>query len=98
MWEAFQDYVDLYIELMERVQQDIDRGEPTITAEQPAAGEGKEEAGNVALAREAVKGQRDYLNFRKEKDPARPMLKGLYGEEWTEKLIGDVLFPMIPMI
>jgi hypothetical protein len=96
VWEAFQDYVDLYIELMERVQQDIDRGEPTIATES-AADEGKE-VGNVALAREAVKGQRDYLNFRKEKDPARPMLKGLYGEEWTERLIGDVLFPMIPMI
>ena len=81
VYGAFRDYVDLYLELMGRVQDDLDRGDLDVASEEEAA--------------EAVRGQRDYLNYRKENDPARPMLKGLYGEDWTERLIGDVLFPMI---
>ena len=34
-----------------------------------------------------------YLKYRLENDPARPMLKALYGEEWTEKVLTEVLFP-----
>ena len=41
---------------------------------------------------DAMQGQTDYLNYRRDNDPARPMLKSLYGEEWTEKLIGEILF------
>jgi len=37
--------------------------------------------------------QRDYIQYRLDNDPARPMLKRLYGEEWTEKVLHDVLFP-----
>eukprot|EP00978_Attheya_sp_CCMP212_P029751 scaffold106810_cov57-Attheya_sp.AAC.2 len=37
-------------------------------------------------------GQASYLNYRRTNDPARPMLKRLYGEEWTERLIETVLF------
>jgi len=36
---------------------------------------------------------RDYIQYRLENDPARPMLKRLYGEEWTETVLHDVLFP-----
>lgn len=35
----------------------------------------------------------DYVRYRLENDPARPMLKRLYGEEWTEKVLHNVLFP-----
>ena len=35
----------------------------------------------------------DYLSYRLQNDPARPMLKSLYGEEWTEQVLQDVLFP-----
>lgn len=37
--------------------------------------------------------QEAYLRYRLENDPARPMLRSLYGEEWTEKLLTQVLFP-----
>jgi Ferredoxin-dependent bilin reductase len=37
----------------------------------------------------------DYIRYRLENDPARPMLKRLYGEEWTEKVLNDVLFPQL---
>ena len=39
-----------------------------------------------------LKGQRRYLNYRIEKDPARGMLSRFYGNEWTEEYIHNVLF------
>ena len=41
---------------------------------------------------ELVKGQNSYLDYRKRNDPARPMLKVLFGEDFTESLINNVLF------
>ena len=35
----------------------------------------------------------EYLSYRLENDPARPMLKSLYGAEWTEQILEQVLFP-----
>lgn len=37
---------------------------------------------------------REYLSYRLENDPARPMLKSLYGEEWTERVLRERLFPL----
>jgi len=37
--------------------------------------------------------QDEYIKYRLANDPARPMLKSLYGEEWTENVLTDVLFP-----
>jgi phycoerythrobilin:ferredoxin oxidoreductase len=37
--------------------------------------------------------QREYIRYRHENDPARPMLKSLYGESWTERLLSQVMFP-----
>lgn len=37
---------------------------------------------------------RPYLEYRLAKDPARPMLKSLYGDEWTEDTLQSILFPM----
>ena len=37
--------------------------------------------------------QSEYLDYRLANDPARPMLKSLYGAEWTEQLLTEVLFP-----
>ncbi len=37
-------------------------------------------------------GQSFYLDYRHKNDPARPMLKNLFGEEFTESLIDTVLF------
>ena len=44
------------------------------------------------LKSEIVKGQNFYLQFRKDKDPARPMLNTLFGSDFTETLLSDVLF------
>mmetsp|Transcript_30710 Transcript_30710/g.46525 ORF Transcript_30710/g.46525 Transcript_30710/m.46525 type:complete len:304 (-) Transcript_30710:116-1027(-) len=35
----------------------------------------------------------EYLDYRLQNDPARPMLKSLYGPEWTEQLLEEILFP-----
>ena len=39
-----------------------------------------------------MKGQKFYLDYRKENDPARPMLIKLFGKQFTEELINNVLF------
>ena len=66
---AFNDYLDLYLELVdEAVQVSSSRAEYLL------------------------EGQRRYLNYRAEKDPARSMLTRFYGKEWTESYIHNILF------
>ena len=77
---VFCDYVDLYTDLLQRIQQDIDS--KTLSLDKT----------NGTVNSDAVQGQTEYLNYRRENDPARPMLKSLYGAKWTEKLIGEMLF------
>ena len=47
---------------------------------------------NEDLQSEITKGQKFYLEFRKDKDPARPMLKSLFGSDFTEALLTEILF------
>ena len=44
------------------------------------------------LQQKLISGQNNYLNYRREKDPARPMLSSLFGKDFTESLINKVLF------
>ncbi len=39
-----------------------------------------------------MEGQKRYLRYRAEKDPARGMLTRFYGRDWTESYINEVLF------
>ncbi len=39
-------------------------------------------------------GQKNYMKYRSEKDPARNMLTRFYGPEWTESYIHTVLFDL----
>jgi len=41
-----------------------------------------------------LEGQKSYMRYRAEKDPARGMLTRFYGREWTESYIHDVLFDL----
>ena len=50
---------------------------------------------DLEIQRELLHGQIHYLEYRKSKDPARPMLKVLFGETFTESLIQDLLFKML---
>ena len=47
---------------------------------------------NIELQKELINGQNNYLNYRRDNDPARPMLSSLFGKEFTESLIEEVLF------
>jgi phycoerythrobilin:ferredoxin oxidoreductase len=48
------------------------------------------------VAKDVVwQGHVDYLNYRRDNDPARPMLTRLYGEDYAESVIRDILFQMI---
>ena len=44
------------------------------------------------IQKELSKGQNNYLEYRKSKDPARPMLKALFGHTFTESFINNLLF------
>lgn len=44
---------------------------------------------------EVRQGHVDYVLYRRKNDPARPMLTRLYGEEYAESVIHDVLFEML---
>jgi phycoerythrobilin:ferredoxin oxidoreductase len=68
VWDAFVEHLDLYLNLFERYQHDVESIQgPNV---QPA-----------------------YLDYRRTNDPAKPMLNSLYGSEWTESLLDEVLFP-----
>ncbi len=47
---------------------------------------------NLEMQKELIKGQNNYLQYRRDNDPARPMLSSLFGKEFTESLIKEVLF------
>jgi phycoerythrobilin:ferredoxin oxidoreductase len=47
---------------------------------------------NMVVQEELINGQNNYLKYRKDNDPARPMLSSLFGKEFTESLIKEVLF------
>lgn len=83
VWEAFREYTDLYFELMDAAQSDVDRGRLEIVASDQG----------IDGSNPVWDGQLDYLEYRRTNDPARPMLQRLYGNEWSERVIGDVLFP-----
>ena len=44
------------------------------------------------LQQDLINGQNDYLKYRRDRDPARPMLSSLFGKDFTESLINKVLF------
>ena len=41
-----------------------------------------------------LNGQKEYMRYRAEKDPARGMLRGFFGETWTESYINNILFDL----
>ena len=50
------------------------------------------EEANPDMQKELINGQNNYLKYRRDNDPARPMLSSLFGKEFTESLIKEVLF------
>tara|TARA_Y100000589_G_scaffold174132_1_gene165241 strand:- start:128 stop:889 length:762 start_codon:yes stop_codon:yes gene_type:complete len=50
---------------------------------------------DLEVKKKLIIGQSNYLKYRKAKDPARPMLKVLFGETFTESLINNLLFKII---
>ena len=41
-----------------------------------------------------LNGQKNYMRYRAEKDPARGMLRGFFGNLWTERYINNILFDL----
>ena len=53
-------------------------------------------AKRISLERSSkvLNGQKKYMRYRAEKDPARGMLRGFFGNEWTERYINNILFDL----
>ncbi len=41
-----------------------------------------------------LNGQKKYMRYRSKKDPARGMLRGFFGDLWTENYINNILFDL----
>ena len=41
-----------------------------------------------------LNGQKKYMRYRAEKDPAKGMLKGFFGHIWAENYINNILFDL----
>ncbi len=54
----------------------------------------KSEKVNEIRARKIFLGQKSYMEYRKEKDPARGLLNKFFGQDWTDSYIEDVLFDL----
>lgn len=52
----------------------------------------EQHTGNIGAV-EGENHQPAYLDYRRNNDPAKPMLNRLYGPEWTQSLLDNVLFP-----
>jgi phycoerythrobilin:ferredoxin oxidoreductase len=72
VFAAFQDYLQAYLDL-------VDRAQPVTDSQRLA---------------EILEAQRNYINYRAAKDPARGMFLRFYGEEWTEEYIHGFLFDL----
>ena len=74
---AFQEHLDTYLELLEQYTTTVDDDDNNIEI--------------VSIAGD--NNQPSYLDYRRNNDPAKPMLNALFGKEWTQSLLDDVLFP-----
>ena len=54
--------------------------------------------GNMQVLGGEKNGQEPYIEYRLNNDPAKPMLKSLFGEEFTERLLQEVLFPELKQL
>jgi len=90
VYDAFCDYFDLYIELLIEVQEDW-----IMSGLSDSDKVNNVDTDAVFMKNTTLQGHREYLTYRQKNDPARPMLTRLYGKEWAEQAIAEVLFEMI---
>ena len=53
-------------------------------------------AKRISLERSSkvLNGQKKYMRYRAEKDPAHGLFSGFFGKEWSEKYMNEFLFPL----
>ncbi len=87
--KAFYSYIDAYIHTIEGIQatdDDENRSGGVVGEDNKASADG-------CLTLPCKTFLSEYLEYRIDKDPARNMLVGSFGEDWTEEMLRAVLFP-----
>ena len=87
--KAFYSYIDAYIHTIEGIQatdDDENRSGGVV-------GEDNKASADDCLTLPCKTFLSEYLQYRIDKDPARNMLVGSFGEDWTEEMLRAVLFP-----
>jgi Ferredoxin-dependent bilin reductase len=85
--QAFLDHLEIYLELIQSLENS------TLSSSSSSSSSSSNSSADTSAA--AHQSQLiDYVQYRLDNDPARPMLKRLYGEEWTELVLEKVLFPL----
>ena len=87
LWDAFCEHLELYLDL--------------IRANQPSsAPEPQDDDNDAKMSNEqrlsilfGNNDQANYIEYRRTKDPAKPMLNSLYGPDFANRILDQVLFP-----
>ena len=88
--QALDDYVGCYAELM---REELDN----LTHTTSRVGSVDDDSDQLRLQDSAQKEQflMEYLDYRIEKDPAKRLLLSSFGEDWTNRVLKEVLFPKL---
>lgn len=89
--EAVQEHLEVYLQLL--LEHHTNNNDDDEAAGENRDGETNKSTPPVVGEDNNSNYQEDYIRYRLDNDPARPMLRSLYGEEWTENVLSRVLFP-----
>ena len=78
LWEAFCEHLDLYLDLIKTNRQLATSQDGSSTEKTMLFG---------------INDQANYIEYRRTKDPAKPMLNALYGPDFANRILDQVLFP-----
>jgi hypothetical protein len=90
---AVEEHLDIYIQLLQRSSAVPDSDDDDDSLAQLSSSSSSSEQPTSSSDESTNSRQASYIQYRRENDPARPMLKALFGEEWTERVLHEVLFP-----
>lgn len=90
--DAFNEYLKVYKKLILSNKMSSDAADVDVDNEDIDDKKSADVINNFNNNKFYLEGQKCYIVYRRKNDPARPMLKALYGEEFAERIIHEVFF------